>query len=61
MKKGPRHGSLTKAEEVRQKSNEEASEFLGRVCKASRQYRCRPEAPKNSKVVSVILIGQSGP
>ena len=50
----PRQRSLSKVQEVRQKLNEDPSEFLERVFKAYWQYTDRdPEAPKNLRMVNM--------
>ena len=59
-KRGPRQKSLNKIQEIKQKPNEDSSEFLERIYQAYRRYTdADPEAPENVRMVNMTFIRQS--
>ncbi|XP_040475449.1 uncharacterized protein LOC121099896 [Ursus maritimus] len=58
----PKQRSLNKILQVRQKPDEDPSDYLERMCKAYRQYAdIDPEAPENLHMVNDTFIRQAAP
>ena len=57
-----RQKRLNKIQEIKQKPNEDATEFLERIYQAYRRYTdADPEAPENIRMINMTFIGQSAP